>query len=838
MKYSRLLRGTPTVLGLLFIVGTSLHAQLFQNLQALSNRIPVGSGHLTNPGTYRPDGPKWLSAGDFDADGHADIATTHVNGEVSVVWGNGQRQFSAPQVLPSGLTTLRGLVCQDVNSDGKPDLLAAGPTEGKVALWENLGGRTFRAARLISTYAGARNLALGDFNGDSLPDLAVAGPDSPPLPVGGALHGLIQLRGDATGNFTSVGTVPSIGVRPSNPTGFPLRPLYSVTPFRPAGATVDWLAVTHAESRVLWWLKADALGVLMVEGSVELQPLTMEYPGGVRAIVVGSVFQQSGRGDLLTANSQYGSIEVRAEKPAGQPFGWETSPAQTLHVPGGPRSMQLSDLNGDGWLDLVVAVRNADRILVYRNNAGVFELSSESPAGRSPREMAVADFDEDGAMDFAVVNRDSFDISILPGRPPTPDPIVSFGALDQVYPVDGELAALVVKRLNADNKDDVVQLHRASGEVSVRLAGALGQLDPPVIYPMGTMPNGLAVVDYDRDGKLDLVTANLGAGNTTGAACYRRGLGDGTFGALSEIRISTELAALGISATEAGSLYGIEYGDLDGDGIQDAIAGFIDCRILFYKGNANGSFTLVTSPRGLDHIFINFIFEARGFAIADFDQDGDNDIAAIGAYGDLGTIENRGDLLNPNRSGSLVIRKVGMAQASSDVGWGGSSRTLIVRDLNGDGDPDLLAGMARGTVAFLGQAGMLFEVGQLWDATVPPPREFSIPVVNMAVSSMAQADFDNNGSVDLAVACDVARCMEIQVTNGYGGWSRAVRVAVPSAAFLATGDLDGDGKADLVGTGDAELRPHPDPASCDQRDHGRKSQRASHWTQHYRGCRR
>ena len=796
---------TPALATALLFTVADCPAQLFQNLSSLADRVPVGSGQLVE---YfgRTDGPKWLCAGDFDGDGHADMATTHINGELSVVWGDGHRHFSTPLVLQSTMKTLRGIVCRDFTGDGKSDLAAAAPDEGKLALWRNLGGRSFAPVTTVDTFYGARNLTVGDFNGDAIPDLAVAGPDMPHsatvegvlLPPVTAINGLIQLQGSAAGTFTKITTVPHVAT-PAN-VDYPYRPLYTVKAFRPAGATTDWVAVTHAGSRVLWWLKPIA-GVLTLEGSLNLTPLASETFGGVRAIQIGSVSQQAGGMDLLTANSETGAIEIRRPRPAGQAFGWLDTPAQTINIPGGPRSMELCDLNSDGWLDLVVAVRNLDRIIVYRNNAGTLEESSQSTAGRSPREMASADFNEDGYPDFAVVNRHSYDISILSGAPPRSDDLVSFQALDQVYSVDGEVAALKVKNINGDTRDDVIQLHRASGEVSVRLSGASGRLTAPVFYSMGARPNALAVVDYDHDNRLDLVTANLGSATAGGSSTFRKGLGNGSFGPATEVTINNELALLGISANDARNLYSIEYGDLDNDGIQDAIAGFIDCTILFYKGRADGTFQLVTPNGGLDHIFIQFIFEARGFALADFDQDGDTDIAAIGAYGELGTVENKGDLLSVNRA-PLVIRKYGIAQAVNFSDWTGASRSLIVRDINGDGDPDLLAGLRMGSVAFVGQPGIGFTVGTIWSSNLPPPRDFSAPVVSFPVSSMAEGDFDHNGVTDLAIACDVARCIEIQVRNGFGGWDRSLRVAAPSAAFLASGDIDGDGKADLAGTGE------------------------------------
>lgn len=797
------------VLSLAALTALSARGQLFQNLSGLSDRVPVGSRAEHREWGSRLDGPKWLCTGDFDADGHADLATTHVNGEVSVVWGNGTRQFSAPQILTSGMTTLRGIACRDFTGDGKPELVAAAPAEGKLTLWRNLGARQFAAVSTVDTFPGARNLDVGDFNGDGKADLAVAGPDRPhdPAPAGVRLPplppvtnttGLIQLKGDGAGNFGLVSTVTGVAA-PANPY-YPFRPLYTVRTFRPPGASADWVAVTHAESRVLWWLQPTG-GLLAVAGMINLAPPAVELVEGVRAIQIGSVTAQTGAMDLLTANSDTGAIEIRRRLPAGQAFGWEEAVAQTLYIPYGPRSMELCDLNDDGWLDLVVAVRNADRLIVFRNNQGTMEQSTQTTTGRSPREMAVADFNEDGFKDFAVVNRHTYDISLLMGGPPRTDDLVAFQALDQIYAVDGEPAALSVKNLNGDTRDDVIQLHRASGEISVRLSGTAGKLSAPVFYPMGTRPNAMSIVDYDRDGNLDLVAANLGTGATGGSSGYRRGLGNGSFGPYTEASVVSDLALLGIPGSEAGSLYSIEYGDLDNDGIQDAIAGFLDCRILFYKGRPDGTFQLITTGGGLDHIFIQFIFEARGFSLADFDQDGDTDIAAIGYYGELGTIENRGDLLRQDRA-PLIIRKYGIAQGINFQDWHGSSRSLVVRDINNDGDPDLLAGLRMGSVAFLGQAGMTFAVGQIWDSSVPPPRTFSAPVVDFPVSGMAEGDYDDDGMADLAIACDIERCIEIQTRNYLGGWDRALRVSAPSAAFLASGDVDGDGQADLAGTGE------------------------------------
>src|SRR5438093_3143665 len=98
------------VMLLSLIVAHPSQAQLFQNLQSLSQSIPVGSGQ-TDPNTgKRLDGPRWVCAADFDLDGNQDFAVCHLNGEISVGWGRGDGSFEGPQSVPSGTTDLRAII--------------------------------------------------------------------------------------------------------------------------------------------------------------------------------------------------------------------------------------------------------------------------------------------------------------------------------------------------------------------------------------------------------------------------------------------------------------------------------------------------------------------------------------------------------------------------------------------------------------------------------------------------------------------------------------------------------------------------------------------------------
>ena len=56
-----------------------------------------------------------------------------------------------------------------------------------------------------------------------------------------------------------------------------------------------------------------------------------------------------------------------------QPFAW-----QDMQVRGSPRDVKLADMNGDGWLDATIVLRQLDLALTCRNNSGRLEVSVNS----------------------------------------------------------------------------------------------------------------------------------------------------------------------------------------------------------------------------------------------------------------------------------------------------------------------------------------------------------------------------------------------------------------------------------------------------------------------------
>jgi hypothetical protein len=359
--------------------------------------------------------------------------------------------------------------------------------------------------------------------------------------------------------------------------------------------------------------------------------------------------------------------------------------------------------------------------------------------------------------------------------------------LDQVYPVEGEVSSLNVFDFNLDGFDDVVQLHRASGEISVRLANTNGILGPPTYYPMGSLPSAQSIVDVNNDGFSDIVTANIGVtGVEHGSVSVRLGDGGGGFGPEERYYLPSDVQ---------GSLFALVAADFDNDGNIDLAAGFFDCRVAFFKGNGDGTFTFTKAHR--------FVYEARVMVVGDFDQDGDIDLAGAGYAGDMVVIENQGDLLTTD-----VLTRVDYPSPSADK-FG--TRDIVAVDINRDGDPDLVIGSGKGAMLYLGTEGMGFSL-----------ISSGLPGTDFPASAVAVGDFDGDGVRDIAVSCRILSCVSILSKGTNSDYQPVVSVDVPSGEFLATGDLDGDGKADLVGSGSvlwtalSSRRAQPKPPVVEQ----------------------
>src|ERR1700678_3976051 len=150
-----------------------------------------------------------IVVGDFNDDGHADLALTSGNDNTVVIFkGNGQGSFTPFSGSPIAVGNFpEALKIGDFNNDGIQDLAVANAKDSTISILLGNGDGTFTAASASPISAGIGSfpffLAVGDFNGDGNADLAV---------VNGQDNSVSILLGNGEGGFTPA---------PGSPIGFP-----------------------------------------------------------------------------------------------------------------------------------------------------------------------------------------------------------------------------------------------------------------------------------------------------------------------------------------------------------------------------------------------------------------------------------------------------------------------------------------------------------------------------------------------------------------------------------------------------------------------------------------
>ncbi len=461
--------------------------------------------------------------------------------------------------------------------------------------------------------------------------------------------------------------------------------------------------------------------------------------------------------------------------------------AAPVLYPGGSSAagIVLADLDGDGDLD--VAVTDSDTtaigntVSVYLNDGtGAFgprQVLSVGSGASVPIGIVAADFDADGDQDLAVAN--------FRATGSNPTVVVLFRnngngtfAAPVAFPAGPKPWGLATGDLNGDGKPDLVVAGQ-DYSVTVLMNNGAGGFAPGVTYSnlfntffAGNFYPAVALADVDRDGDLDVFYGNSAtsdADGTTGHIIQLRNNGTGTLTRTADV----------VLTFRTGGPVGLVAADLNGDGAVDLIAGSLSARsndgVQVVLNTGTGSFGAATLyPAGQ---------ATQAIAAADMNGDGKIDVLTADSYSAAVTVR-----FNPG-SGLFPILTDYLASALQNF--------QDAADIDGDGDLDIFTSGVFSTAvdgAILRNDG----AGHFFSRTI-----ISLPE---GVASGVLRDLNGDGRPDLLFN-DANTAQEVDfftaLNNGDGTFAAPVRWILNAGSLAAVDafDLDGDGDLDVVDLG-------------------------------------
>ncbi len=333
----------------------------------------------------------------------------------------------------------------------------------------------------------------------------------------------------------------------------------------------------------------------------------------------------------------------------------------------GPGSIAIADVNHDGKLDIIVAnAVDGTLDVLLGDGKGHFIRSQGSPfaCGKSPNDIAVGDFNGDGNFDLVVANTETPYLTILlsdgkGGFAPSPHSPFDTHSYPHVH-------GIAVADFNSDGKLDVVTDSWGHDQILMFLGDGKGNLIlPGQAFKTGKRPyQRLRSADFNKDGKPDVVTTDLEQNAVTIL------LGDGKGGL-------RDAPSLPFPAGKAPWAVAID--DMNHDGNLDLViipyapdvADPKDVGVTVLLGDGKGGFSKMrgspfslTGCEGPDRV-----------ATGDINDDGLRDIVVTCGQ------NNRLMLYLGSRDGGFTI-----STQSIQTGWAG----VAIADLEGRGKDDIV----------------------------------------------------------------------------------------------------------------------------------------------------
>ena len=478
-----------------------------------------GTGALKQPAAYSLPEPHAVEPGDLDLDGDLDLFVGYGDMGLRTLDGNGDGTFGKPVLVPQKTTCGRYVFPADFNNDGRSDIVTTcmrnspqGPV-GNVLVSINKGKGVFELTLEVE-FSDIAIAAVGDFNGDLDCDLAQ-------VSLSSTLVSVYPGRGDG-----SLDKLVNYG-----PAG--QAPTYVIAADLDADGKQDLIVTDATWSTItILWSTGEKLmfqSAFLSSGHKGTTPAVADYDG-------------DGATDFFFPSTSPVGVDLYS-RPA---FQSATTPKLTIPTAAVYNSLRGADMNGDGVPDLLgVNTKQASLTVMFLNREGGVLKQVALPVGSFAGPAEVGRIDEGETLDVAVSCFGSNDVRLFFGR---------------------------------------------GGDT----------LEAGLVVPTFESPKFLVLGDVDSDGKLDMAMTTA-----LGVVVVHFNTGGGAFGAAVPVyRSATPVTFLDFAL-----------GDVTGDSFPDlllSIARRNDLLVVPSKGNGEFEAPIPLTLKG----------RPRSITLADLDSDG------------------------------------------------------------------------------------------------------------------------------------------------------------------------------------------------------------------------
>ncbi len=699
------------------------------------------------------DGAASVYATDLDGDGMVDVLSASCFNDKIAWYRNGGG--SPPSWMAHTISTVadcaQSVFAVDVDGDGRVDVLSASANDDKIAWYRNNGGGyppTWTPYTISTTADGAQSVFAADVDGDGRVDALSAsnnddeiawyrnGGGSPPVWT------LFTISTAAVGAFAVLAAdVDSDG-------------------------RVDVLSASWADDKIAWYRNGGG-------SPPTWTPYTISTVVDGAYSVLTTDVDGDGRVDVLSAGYTDDKI-AWYRNGGGSPPTWTAHSIST--TADGAHSVFATDVDGDGWVDVLSASVNDNKVAVYLSS-GLCDVGTNGTAGIPPCTPCTPGrfADARGSSACAVCPPGRFSLA---GAAACSDcPAGRYSAA----PGTGVCAACAVGLYGAvpglasascNGSCPVGRFSGAAGTIACRVSAAPAvaapSLTPNVVSTSVNYASSVHAVDVDGDGRVDVLSASQGDDKI---AWYRNGGGSPP--------VWTPYT-ISMTADGAWSVYAA---DVDGDGRVDVLsASNIDDKIAWYR-NGGGS------PPTWTEIVISVAANGASSVYAtDVDGDGRVDVLSASQY-------DRKIAWYKNGGGSPPT----WTEYAISVAANGAT-SVYAADVDGDGWVDVLsASSIDDKIAWYRNGG----------GSPPSWTEYAISTAADGARSVFATDVDGDGRVDVLSASSVDDKIA-WYKNGGGSplsWTMyAISLTANGAYSVYAADVDGDGRVDVLSASQADKK--------------------------------